>query len=373
MVKEQVIICVDNSEHMRNGDYNPTRMIAQQEAANLICGAKTQQNPETTLGILSMAGKSPVVQVALTTDLGKLLASLSSVQIQAATHFSLSMRVAQLALKRRVSDQGTPNRRIIVFVGSPLQESQDELVELGLRLKKNNIAVDVVNFGEESVNTSKLDAFINSVVSDDNSHLVTIPPGPHLLSDMLLSSPIVTAGGDLGPTAVGVGGAGGGDDFGVDANLDPELAMALRMSMEDERRRQERVRAEEAAASGGTTAAPDTQSESQPLLGGGMEDDDEDEEMRRAIALSLAEEAETNAQPTTATDSMQQDADLYDEEMDEEELLKQALELSKQQSGSAQSTDDINNVLDDDDYMKGLLSTLDKKDDKKDDKDKMDE
>jgi 26S proteasome regulatory subunit N10 len=57
MVKEQVIICIDNSEFMRNGDYNPTRMIAQQEAANLICGAKTQQNPETTVGVMTTAGK----------------------------------------------------------------------------------------------------------------------------------------------------------------------------------------------------------------------------------------------------------------------------------------------------------------------------
>ncbi len=57
MVKEQVMICIDNSEFMRNGDYNPTRMIAQQEAANLISGAKTQQNPETTVGIMTMAGK----------------------------------------------------------------------------------------------------------------------------------------------------------------------------------------------------------------------------------------------------------------------------------------------------------------------------
>jgi len=34
--------------------------------------------------------------------------------------------------------------------------------------------------------------------------------------------------------------AGGGDfDFGVDPNLDPELALALRVSMEEERARQE--------------------------------------------------------------------------------------------------------------------------------------
>ena len=36
------MICIDNSEWMRNGDYAPSRFQAQTEAANLICGAKTQ-------------------------------------------------------------------------------------------------------------------------------------------------------------------------------------------------------------------------------------------------------------------------------------------------------------------------------------------
>lgn len=40
---------VDNSEWMRNGDYIPTRMEAQHDAANLVSNAKTQQNPESTV------------------------------------------------------------------------------------------------------------------------------------------------------------------------------------------------------------------------------------------------------------------------------------------------------------------------------------
>lgn len=42
------------------------------------------------------------------------------------------------------------------------------LVKLGKKLKKNNVAVDVVNFGEEGENTSKLEAFIEAVNSNDN-------------------------------------------------------------------------------------------------------------------------------------------------------------------------------------------------------------
>ena len=36
------MVCMDNSEWMRNGDYVPTRFQAQADAVNLICGAKTQ-------------------------------------------------------------------------------------------------------------------------------------------------------------------------------------------------------------------------------------------------------------------------------------------------------------------------------------------
>ena len=84
------------------------------------------------------------------------------------------------------------------------------------------------------------------------SNLVSIPPGC-VPSDMLYSSPIISenaggnmdasfgfgAGGAPGATAGGGAGGGGADDFGgVDPNMDPELAMALRVSMEEERQRQ---------------------------------------------------------------------------------------------------------------------------------------
>ena len=39
---QATMVCMDNSEWMRNGDYSPTRFQAQADAVNLICGAKTQ-------------------------------------------------------------------------------------------------------------------------------------------------------------------------------------------------------------------------------------------------------------------------------------------------------------------------------------------
>ena len=68
---------------------------------------------------------------------------------------------------------------------------QDKLVRIAKKLKKNNVAVDVVAFGSEGkdANAEKLEAFREAVNSGDNSHLVTVPAGT-VLSDMLFSSPI---------------------------------------------------------------------------------------------------------------------------------------------------------------------------------------
>lgn len=91
-----ILYSIDNSEYMRNGDYTPSRMDAQQESANVICGAKTSQHPETTLAVVTTAGKTPTVQVALTNDLGKLLATLSAVTISGVLNLTTGIRVSQV-------------------------------------------------------------------------------------------------------------------------------------------------------------------------------------------------------------------------------------------------------------------------------------
>lgn len=160
--------------------------------------------------------------------------------------------VQKLALKHRQNKLQKP--RIVAFVASPIEDTTQNLVRLARKMKKNNISIDVVNFGEEAVNTSKLEAFVDAI-GPETSHLVTVPPGPHLLSDVLLSSPIL-AGEDGAPPpglVPGMGGDTSGFEFGIDPSLDPELALALRISLEEENARQQaeaqRVSREAEAAS----------------------------------------------------------------------------------------------------------------------------
>lgn len=270
------MIIIDNSEHARNGDYTPTRFESQSDAVNLIFSAKTQANPENSVGLMTMGGKGPEVLVTLTEDFGKILSALHSTKIKGELHLTSGIQVAGLALKHR--QNRAQRQRIICFVGSPILEDEKTLVKLAKKMKKNNIAIDFVNFGEiESENTSKLQAFVNAINASDNSHLATIPPGPHLLSDLLNTTPILSGDGAGAGSGAGAGGdvAGdiGGFEFGVDPSLDPELALALRMSMEEEKARVEKEQkakeereSKERGEGSSTLGAVKEEDESTPLL-----------------------------------------------------------------------------------------------------------
>ena len=247
MVLEATVVLIDNSDFMINGDYKPTRLQAQAEAVNLLAGAKTGSNPENTVGILSLAGvRGPKVLATPTGDLGRILSTMQEIKPEGNVSLVQGVQIAQLALKHRQNKN--QRQRIVAFIGSPLEEEEKALVKVAKKLKKNNVSIDLVSFGDEAseINATKLGAFLQAVNSNDSSHLVTIPPGTGVLSDVLLSTPVFMGdedgggGGGMGGVGTSAGGGGASDfEFGVDPNLDPELALALRVSMEEERARQE--------------------------------------------------------------------------------------------------------------------------------------
>lgn len=339
MVLESTFVCVDNSDYMRNGDFIPTRLQAQQDAVNLVCHSKTRSNPENNVGLLTMANTE--VLVTLTSDSGKILARLHQVQPKGTILFIPAIRIAHLALKHRQNKN--QKMRIVTFVGSPIPEDEKELVKVAKKLKKEKVNVDVVNFGEEQENTDKLTTFINTINGKDgtSSHLVTVPPGP-MLSDALVSSPIIV--GEDGSGAVPGGMAG--FDFGIDPNEDPELALALRVSMEEQRARQE----DEARK-----VVTDTPAEGAPTPA--AQDNTEEALLKRALEMSMQVEGEdTASQPPS---SAAQSAPIPDfSAMTEEEQIAYAMQMSLNPSAepgvdtpSPMDTDDLDPAAggDDDD------------------------
>ncbi|KAK3005173.1 hypothetical protein RJ639_016341 [Escallonia herrerae] len=363
LIYQATMICIDNSEWMRNGDYSPNRFQAQADAVNLICGAKTQSNPENTVGVLTMAGKGVRVLVTPTSDLGKILACMHGLEIGGEMNLAAGIQVAQLALKHRQNKK--QQQRIIVFGGGPVKYDKKVLEMIGRKLKKNNVALDVVDFGEEEdAKSEKLEALVAAVNSNDSSHIVHVPPGSNALSDVLISTPIFTGDGEGGSgfaAAAAAAAAGGvsGFDFGVDPNLDPELALALRVSMEEERARQEAAakKAAEDASKGGeqstsqdatmtenvAVAPSDTENKANDLM------DDENALLQQALAMSMDDPATTAA--TRDTDMSEAAANDQD--------LALALQLSVQDSAKDQSSQtDMSNLLADQSFVSSILASL---------------
>ena len=320
---------------MRNSDYSPSRISCQHDAANLIASQKTQSNPESTVGVLksSDASSKPTLLVSPTDDVGKILQALHGLSPVGESNVASSVQIAQLALKHRRNKNG--GQRVVIFVGSPVPSEQHKsLVKAGKMLKKNNVAVDVVCMGEVDENEKVLSDMVQAADSNGNSHLVTVPPGVNP-SDVLLSSPIMN-GGDGGGGGMGGGSSGenptgaaeGGNPFaeygGIDPSMDPELAMALRVSMEEERARlaaqqeqqegeqqggqqdgqgSQQADASESKESGGMDVDMDSASAVEnAAFGGGLGGadylqgmgTDDDEAMQLALAMSMAAEEESS-------------------------------------------------------------------------------
>jgi len=307
----------------------------------LITHSKTRSNPESNVALMTLSDLS--VLVTLTTDTGKILAKLHQVTPASDMRFISGIKIAHLCLKHR---QGKNHKtRIVAFVGSPIDADEKEVIKLAKKLKKEKVNIDIVNFGEDEVNADILNKFVTTINGKEGtgSHLVTIPPGPHL-SDALVSSPIVQ--GEDGSGAVG-GGSGAGFEFGVNPDDDPELALALRVSMEEQRARQQ--------AEGGAEEVAAT-----PAAGGGMEDESSEEALlQRALAMSMDTGEAGGAAP--------KERDLSS--MTEEEQIAYAMQMSmadaekpdetpKAESMDVDEKDDYSEVMNDPAFLQSVLQNL---------------
>ena len=383
MPLESCMILLDNSQYMRNGDYLPSRLAAQQDAANLLVSHKTQSNPESTVGVIAMNGgcftSGVELLVSPTDDVGKLLGALHGIPIRgeggldSGVDVPASVQVASLALKHRRNKNG--QQRIVIFVGSPLSHVDKKLlVKAGKTLKKNNVKIDVVAMGELGENEEKLTELVNAANGNSEEktcHLVTIPAGT-LPSDVLIGSPVIHGGDGGGGAGIGMAGAGvdggaAGNDFadygGIDPNLDPELAMVLRISMEEERARQERIAREnnessgDAAAEGnennGNTGGDDVNMADTDAQGGEIDvDPDLDPELAMALRMSMAEASQpatsTEAEVPTDTAMMEEDDD-----GDDDAAMQMALAMSM-----ADGTGENSSEFQDPQFVNQLLGSL---------------
>jgi len=114
-------------------------------------------------------------------------------------------------------------------------------------LKRNNVAIDVINFANPE-NVAKLLAIVSACDNSSNSHFLDVPLGVSMITDVLFTSPIL-GGDEAGISASGAPSGGQFSEYGgINPDLDPDLAMALKVSMEEAKAKQ---KADEPKPAGG--------------------------------------------------------------------------------------------------------------------------
>lgn len=246
--------------------------------------------------------------------------------------------------------------RIVVFVGSPVVHDEGDLVKLAKKLKKEKVNVDIVSFGDHQKNNDVFTAFISVLNGKDGtgSHLVCVPRGS-VLSEALISSPIIQ--GEDGTGGAGLGGAG--FEFGVDPNEDPELALALRVSMEEQRQRQEdetrRAQADSGAEAG--VAVPAQEGSASGSGAPVAAPNTEEALLERALALS-SDDAMPDFANMTEEEQIAFAMQMSMQDAQQETPISQPAKRQKKDETPMEVDEDINEVITDPEFLQSVLENL---------------
>jgi 26S proteasome regulatory subunit N10 len=282
---------LDNSDWTRNGDYEPNRWESEVGAANLIAETKCERNPENGLGVISMAGKRVEVHVTLTNDVSRLLNSIKAISLAGECDFMTALNIATLTLKHRQNKN--QKQRIILFVSSPIKHSNDEMIQTAKKLKKYNIAVDIISLGNVDENREVLTNFLNNVNNANNSSIQEVPVGFNVM-DVLFSSQIFNeAAYDMPPENNNIGGGGtttsnvpvsqpGGGQSAM-SQFERDMHLAIQQSLEEERKLKE-------ASKQPSTATPQVNPSDQNVeMKNVGEEENEEDVLEAAKRLSMEE------------------------------------------------------------------------------------
>lgn len=401
MPLEATLFCLDNSGYSRNADYNITRLAAQLETLQFLGSAKIRDNMESLLGVLSMAGPRVQVHVSLSREMVQLMNSVRPLRSAGYCDIINSLKVAHLTLKNRQNK--SQRQRIVIFIASPILCSSTELVTMGKQLKKNNVHVDVIHFGTENLvdpeckdtesNCTKVRDFMAAVNNNDESRLIVIPTTTNRLSDDVLLSPIgkdvrarvtttappsyasISSAPVAAPAAsTSTSSSGTAMNDNVDPayaaalaeidslmEIDPELAMAMRLSLDEYFPTGGSTSSAAATATTASTSTPATTAPvtaEVPVATDMMDDYDEDAELAAAIALSMMID-----QPGDDEEEQQDQATENTEDKNKNQDNENAKDKEQKDKDDKKKKDGQDEDEDADDFMNSLLSSNDRKSD----------
>ena len=226
---------------------------------------------------MTMAGKRVEMISTLTNDESRLLGSTSNIPINGECDVTSALSIAILCLKHRINKN--QKQRIILFIGSPVTAKKENLVQIGKKLKKYNVAVDIISFGNVDENRESLNTLLNEVNNQNNSSILEVPIGSFIM-DTLLASPIMGAN-DMGMNVPGGEGGvnpqGNQEPIGL-SQFERDMNLALQMSLQEAQKNDNKDKAD-------TPSNVNAQAEKNKII----EEMEEDEELENARLLSIQE------------------------------------------------------------------------------------
>jgi len=168
---------------------------------------------------------------------------------------------------------------------------------IGRKLKKNNVAIDIISYGNVDENAAHLKSLLDSINNNNNSHILEVLPGFYLV-DSLFSSPIINSemeGFDMPVeqnnipsqnqgTNVAAGQGVGMSQFEKDINLAIQNSLIEEQKSKEEESKRNQQQSMNIASKEITAGTPQQ-------TGGGEEtieeNENEEEELEKARLLSM--------------------------------------------------------------------------------------
>jgi 26S proteasome regulatory subunit N10 len=111
--------------------------------------------------VMTLGDSGPRVLSTPSRDLGRVMSCLAAIRPGGAPHVAPAVHIAQLALKHRQNKN--QRQRIVLFVASPVAAADAKgLAKLGKALRKNNVSLDVVSFGQVDENSECLGQLVEA-------------------------------------------------------------------------------------------------------------------------------------------------------------------------------------------------------------------
>ena len=195
-----VVILIDNSATSIDGDFYPTRLMAQKLTAERYAQYIFSRNRNSQIAIGTIGNVESGIRASFSGSISKIREVLDNITSNGYINLQKGIRCAVLALRHcnQVNDSYEINKRILAFVGDRHDITSQSALQLAQLLSKEKVRLDLVTMGQNVPKKDVLKELVKFIAveynSDAPSRYLDIPFSRTMLSDDVLSS-------DIGPGA----------------------------------------------------------------------------------------------------------------------------------------------------------------------------